>query len=57
MTRDEVCDALRQLRDTDPEGSHLAADKLIIDYLKSIGEEAVAEAYDETWELIGFWFA
>ena len=41
----------------DPEESHMDADELLASYLRSIGEDEVADAYDRAHLRIGFWYA
>lgn len=57
MGADEVIAALHALTDDDKEQAHIAADEMIVNFLRFIGEKEVADAYDETQARIGFWYA
>jgi hypothetical protein len=50
MSRDELLDALRELRGGDPEGGHAEADRLL---LRFIGDDEITEAF----EAIEKWYA
>ena len=57
MTIDECVFALETLGDEDPEGAHVEADAILLDYLQTHRAGAVAEAYNKARERIGFWYA
>ena len=51
--------AVAQLNDLDgdPETSHSMADEILLDYLKSIGDVSLADAFERARKRIGFWYA
>ncbi|CAH1657786.1 conserved hypothetical protein [Hyphomicrobiales bacterium] len=57
MSREEVVDELKRLarlsEDGDPELAHSEADKIISDFVKSLGYSDVANAFDEIFK----WYA
>lgn len=57
MTREEAIEALNNLDSGDNEIAHSMADDILCEYLISIGETGVAEAYRKADERITFWYA
>lgn len=54
-TRQAVA-ALDELGDG-PEESHLAAERILIEYLRATGADAVADAFERAKNRNGFWYA
>lgn len=53
MTREEAIDRLRHAQQDGPEEGHMAADRVLCEFLKSLGfADVVAE-----WEKIRKWYA
>ena len=51
---------LNQLDDLDigdAEGSHFIADNLLIELIREIGMDSVADAFEQVRDRIGFWYA
>ena len=61
MKASEVIEQLKEMNGrSDPEISHGVADELIIQFLKEHDDpecNKVAEAYEVTRDMVGFWYA
>ena len=58
MDIQEAVNALDSLESYDPEMSHIKADAILLDFLKSNGYEGVAKAWKAAEERCdGFWYA
>lgn len=57
MTPDEAVKLLEALSSIDPETSHVLADQVLVDFLRSNGFADVADAFDAASDRIGFWYA
>lgn len=56
MTKDEAVARLNAL-EGDPEDTHERADRILLDYLRANGGEAIAAAFEDARAQIGFWYA
>lgn len=56
MDRDSAVQMLQNLPQ-DQEVAHGEADDILCEYLRSIGESEVADAFDAASDEIGFWYA
>jgi len=57
MNRDEAIKALNALPEHDAEAAHVDADNILTNFLRYIGYEDVADAFDDACSRIGFWYA
>jgi hypothetical protein len=57
MTEQEAIATLNAIPRRDAEHAHAAADQLLVDFLRSNGHAALADAYDAFQEDVGFWYA
>ncbi len=58
MTQQEAIDALdKKALKGDNEIAHQIADGVLLDFLRSNGFAAVADAYDKARDDVGFWYA
>lgn len=48
---------LNALDDADPESAHSRADAILSNYVRAIGEVAIADAFEAARERVGFWYA
>lgn len=56
MSREVLLEQLRTpLRD--PEGSHSTAEKLLVEYLRSMGDNELADAWLEARDVQNWWYA
>ena len=53
----EELKAIREKYSGDPEVAHSYADDVLINALKELGYAEIAEAWEECYEEIGFWYA
>ena len=56
MTQDEAIEKMKQLP-TDAEGAHILADRILLDFLRSNGFGALADAHDALHKRVGFLYA
>ena len=57
MTEDDAIKALQALTREDQELSHLDADNIVVDFLRSNGYPALAGMFETTRDRVGFWYA
>jgi uncharacterized heparinase superfamily protein len=57
QTPEQIIEELNEIKTTDSESAHITADRLILDYLRSIGHEQAAKAWERAEERCGFWYA
>lgn len=57
MTKDEAIALLDGLTDADPESAHGHADGALVSFLRHLGHDDVADAFDRACHRVGFWYA
>ena len=57
MGTDDLVMALDALDGSDEETADIAAEKLLMEWLRDSGNRRVADAYERTRNRIGFWYA
>ena len=57
MTEQEAIDKLNALPGKNAEYDHIDADQIIADFLRGVGYAALADAYEQTRDRVGFWYA
>jgi hypothetical protein len=57
MTEQEAITTLNAIPRNYQEHAHAAADELLLDFLRANGHAALADAYTEFKEDVGFWYA
>jgi hypothetical protein len=56
MTPEEAVKALDNLAGDHEMEDHMHADQILIDLLRFLGQEQVAETWERTRDRIGFWY-
>lgn len=57
MTKDDAIKLLLAIDGGDREEAHVSADEILIKFLMTNGHREVAEAWIDTKERVGFWYA
>lgn len=53
----ETARRIRELDESDPEGTHREAELIVMDFLRRNGYPCVAEAFEHKRREVGFWYA